>query len=243
MTESIDYSAHYERFHPEGAEHFEQMAGWMGEVLGPHLPADRKGKAVDIGCGFGYALGALKAAGFNDLTGLEISPQQAERCRKSGFQVELVDDTVQWLKAHPSGFDLIVMTDVLEHIEVAEQIEFLRAIHGGLRPGGRLILTTPNANSPLASRWRYIDHTHHSSFTEHSLHFTLQNAGFGNIVIEGAAKLGRPPMKLWQRSKRQALRKWIVRWCWTQVFRAELPWENLEDISFELNLTAVSDRT
>lgn len=243
MTEPIDYSAHYERFHPEGSEHFDKMVSWMTQVLGRHLPPEAEGPALDIGCGFGYGLAALRDAGFTDLLGLEICPKQAERCRSAGFKVEVVEDTVKWLETHPAEFSLIVMTDVLEHIEVSKQIVFLQAVRNSLRKDGRLILTTPNANSILASRWRYIDFTHHSSFSEHSLHFALHSADFDDILIVGADNLGRPPLKLWQAGKRQALRKWIVRWCWRQVYRAELPAEDLDTISFDLNLTAVAKRT
>ena len=130
---------------------------------------------------------------------------------------------------------------MLEHVPVAAQIELLRTIRGALRPGGRLILTVPNANSPLASRWRYIDFTHHVSFTEHSLSFVLRNASFGAIKMDNSKGLGAFPRRWWERNQRDAVRKWLVRWAWLQVFKAELhPTENFADICFELNLKAVA---
>ncbi len=61
-------------------------------------------------------------------------------------------------EAMPFGdqrFDLVVMTDVLEHLD--DQAGTLRALHARLRPGGWLLLTVP------AMAWLWSDHdvTHH----------------------------------------------------------------------------------
>lgn len=52
-------------------------------------------------------------------------------------------------------FDLVVMTDVLEHLD--DQAGTLRALHARLRPGGWLLMTVP------AMAWLWSDHdvTHH----------------------------------------------------------------------------------
>ena len=46
----------------------------------------------------------------------------------------------------PASFDTIVAGEILEHVE--SPMRLLRAIHATLRPGGRLILSTPNPLSP-----------------------------------------------------------------------------------------------
>ena len=108
-------------------------------------------------------------------------------------------------------------------------------------PDGKVILTVPNANSPLAARWRYIDFTHHCSFTEHSLNFVLGSAGFGDIRIDNSKGIGPPPLQLWRRDQRSALRKWLVRFVWSQIYAAELPSDQGADaISFESNLKAIA---
>ena len=105
------------------------------------------------------------------------------------------------------------------------------------------MLTVPNANSILASRWLYNDYTHYSSFTEHSLAFVLKNACFANIWLDNAKGVG--PFPKWALRKRRhwgLLRKWLVRWCWLQVFKAEQGYEPIENICFELNITAVATK-
>ena len=239
----IDYSIYYGRFHDDTEEHAENMAVSMKSMLEPSVPVDRESPILDIGCGYGFALRALRHLGFTQLKGLEISPQQAERCRKAGFEVEVADDTIPWLKENAGQFAFVVLLDVLEHVPVASQIEFARAVHGVLKPGGKLILTVPNANAILSARWRYNDYTHHSSFTEHTLYFVLKNAGFDVIQIDAEKGIGPFPRRLWKRSAWPAIRKWIVRWCWLQVFKAELSWEKLDQISFELNLKATATKS
>lgn len=50
-------------------------------------------------------------------------------------------------------FDAVVNIDGIEHIE--RQFDFVLECHRVLRPGGHLILSTPNI-SALRSRWRYL---------------------------------------------------------------------------------------
>ena len=239
---NIDYSIHYGRFHSDTEDHAADMAKAMKDLLKPHLPDNRDAPILDIGCGYGFALRGLRDLGYKRLLGIETSPQQAKRCRDAGFEVAVVEDTVKWLQDHEKQFAFVVLLDVLEHIPVNSQIQFARAVYGVFQSAGKLIVTVPNANSILAPRWRYIDYTHHSSFTEHSLYFVLKNAGFDNIWIDSSKGIGRFPLRLWRRSGWERLRKWLVRWMWLQVIKAEIPWERIDEICFELNLKAVATK-
>ena len=236
----IDYSLYYRRFHDGSEEHARRMTRFFADLLERSLPEDRSAEIVDIGCGFGYALRALESQGYRNVRGVEISPEQARPCEAAGYEVHVCEDSRRWLEERPAAFDCVLLLDVLEHVPRASQIALLAAIHGSLRPGGRLVLTTPNANAILASRWLWNDATHHASFTEHSLHFVLENAGFARIEMDNSKGIGRFPWRLWRRRHWPALRKWIVRWCWLQVFKAEIPREEIDAISFELNLKAVA---
>ena len=238
---TYDYSIYYKRFHDDSEAHATTMAEWLGIYLKGDLPEDRSCPVLDVGCGFGFALRALRAAGFSDVQGIEVSAHQAEIARRAGFEVSVVPDTIEYLREHRGRFGLVLLLDVLEHIPVPMQIDLVRAIREALRPGGRLIVTVPNANSPLAARWRYNDYTHSSSFTEHSLFFVLSNAGFGEIGMDNQKGLGAFPACCWKREQRDALRKWLVRFAWLQVFKAELhPTEKLDEVCFELNLKATA---
>jgi 2-polyprenyl-3-methyl-5-hydroxy-6-metoxy-1,4-benzoquinol methylase len=214
------------------------MASWMTSIIKPHLNLQHNASILDIGCGFGFSLMALKNLGYTNLTGIEISKEQSDIAKKNGFNVILTSDTIKWLTESSSSFDFIILFDVLEHLPVENQIDFLRGIFNALKPNGKLLLTVPNANAVLNGRWRYNDYTHYSSFTEHSLYFVLKNAQFENIWIDSTKGIGKFPKRVWNKKNWPNIRKWLVRWCWLQVYKAELPWEKIDDISFELNLTA-----
>ncbi|HEX3716444.1 MAG TPA: class I SAM-dependent methyltransferase [Verrucomicrobiae bacterium] len=237
---NYDYTVYYRQFHSDTEEHIQRMVKWQRKLIEPHVPTDRSLPVVDIGCGWGFALRALKELGFHDIVGIESSLEQAEAARKAGFNVATPSETSQWLRDNQQRFGFALLMDVLEHIPVDAQIDLSSSIYSSLRPGGRVFVSVPNANAILSSRWRYNDYTHFSSFTEHSLNFVLKNGGFNKIEINAEKGLGLIPKRLWQAQERNALRRWIVRWCWLQVFKAELPWERLENIGFELNLKAVA---
>src|SRR4029077_2650406 len=100
----IDYSIYYRRFHDDSETHAETMARVTGSLLKAHLPADRSAPIIDVGCGYGFALRAMRNFGHTNLLGLETSPEQAQKSRNAGFEVVVTDDTIAWLKAHRGEF-------------------------------------------------------------------------------------------------------------------------------------------
>jgi SAM-dependent methyltransferase len=148
-----------------------------------YLPEDRSLKILDIGCGMGFLLLALQKAGYANSMGIDVDKSQVESCRRKNLNVIQVSDTFSFLKEHAEEFDVVTAFDVLEHIPVGLQIDFIRNAFISIKKGGLFIVTTPNANSVIASRNRYIDYTHHCLFTEISLDFVLYNGGFRSIAV------------------------------------------------------------
>ena len=239
---SENYTLHYKRFHPDTVEHKNSMVHCLSSVLAPLISKSADHKALDIGCGFGFAMLALKALGINDVKGVDVSQAQVEEARRRGLNAEFVQDTESYLNNSVKKYTIVLLMDVLEHVPVNQQISMLKSINGSLEKGGRLILTVPNANSPLGARRRYIDFTHYSAFTEHSLHYVLENAGYNSINILPTQIEKRPPLKIWNQNKRKALRRWIVRWCWLQVLRSEIESDQDGPFYFDPNLTATADK-
>ncbi|MBK7459806.1 MAG: class I SAM-dependent methyltransferase [Betaproteobacteria bacterium] len=167
---SVDYTRYYKRFILIRRS-TQAMTDYAQRILGPHLPADRTGALLDVGCGTGYALLALKQLGFSAASGVDSDAGQVAEAVKRGVSVVFVADTQAFLRERAGHFDIILALDVIEHLPWPQQIDFVQSMCEALNPTGRLICTVPNANSTLASRWRYNDWTHQSSFTEHSLDF------------------------------------------------------------------------
>lgn len=181
---NIDYSRHYKNWHADTTEHIEKMNRFYAAIIGEHFPTNKDLSILDIGCGMGFLLLSLKNAGYKNMSGIDTDEQQVRSCNEKNLDVSLVRDSIGYLNNSSAKYDLITAFDVLEHIPPADQISFLKAINGALKPEGQLIVTVPNANSVLASRNRYIDYTHHVLFTEVSLDFVLYNAGFREIDIK-----------------------------------------------------------
>lgn len=213
-----DYTRYYRRWHSDSPEHLQQMLRYFGRRLDPHLPADRAARVLDVGCGMGFALAALRQRGFSRLEGIELDPAQAAAAQGRGFQVEVVGDAAVWLQARPERYDVVLLLDVLEHVPRDAQFDLLAAIHRSLTLGGRLICSVPNANSTLGARQRYMDWTHHTSFTEHSLDFALFHGGFRQIEVRADDDPPKPWrwLPLWRR------RWWYVRGCFRAVRRLQL---------------------
>lgn len=239
---NIDYSHYYRRWHPETPEHQAEMSAFYRRVLGPHLPADKTVAVLDVGCGGGYALGALREMGFTSLTGVESDAGQAASCAKKGLSVALTADTIAFLRERAGQFQLLLCLDVIEHVPHDTQLRFVAALAAAIAPGGRLICTVPNANSTLASRWRYNDWTHHGSFTEHSLSMILHSGGFTDIQV-GAAEFLTRPANWWLPFASGARHWWAFRFfrTWRRLeVMAELGPQHGRTVPLSLNLLAVA---
>ena len=98
----------------------------------------RGARALDVSCRNGEVLSALAARGF------EVRGSRFERDLPpiEGMTIDNGVDLTRGLPYSDNSFDLVVMTEVIEHLENhrAAISELARVI----RPGGRLILTTPN---------------------------------------------------------------------------------------------------
>lgn len=204
-----DYSRHYARFHPDTADDFAGTVGVMDRWLRPHLKG-QAGRVLDIGCGRGYALAALRTMGISFVEGIDTSQEQVSWAESRGLPARLVTDTLGYLAERPQAHDAILLMDVIEHVTPAEQRQFLRAIADSLRPEGRLLLSTPNAASRLAGYTRHLDYTHTSAFTPESLDFLLVHSGFDPAAYEELEVYARPRL-LFLAPTPRALRWWALR--------------------------------
>jgi SAM-dependent methyltransferase len=211
----LDYSIYYRHFHDGSRAHFDSFIHFYRNLLSPILPSiSPETRILDVGCGQGLLIYALESFGFKSSCGIDLSEQQVVVGQKYGLPCHAVDREyiVTLAKTAPATFDMIFMMDVLEHMDKDEQLRTLAAISELLTPGGRLILSVPNANASFGLRWRYGDWTHETAFTEHSLEFVLLNSRFTDVKFFPYEFITRPRLAF-------IPRKSAIPWALQKFFR------------------------
>jgi len=156
-----------------------------------YLPASQNGRVLELGFGQGITLGHLRNLGW-DAQGLETDQVAVANARRKGLKVEcgsLVDQD------YPADhYDAVISNHVIEHIyDPRDLFSESRRI---LRPGGRFIAATPNANClsrrVFGSAWRGLEPPRHLQiFTANALRALARASGFTSCdtiaSVRGAA--------------------------------------------------------
>jgi len=100
------------------------------------------GTLLDIGCGAGHYLLEMKHLGWKT-TGIELSHAACIAARKAGL--EIYNGTIEDTNFPDNSFDIIRMSDVLEHVPTPHQL--LDHIQRILKPNGLVEITLPNLDS------------------------------------------------------------------------------------------------
>ena len=146
------------------------------------LPHTRNAGIVDLGCGDGKVLYLLQKRGYSRLVGVDLSSSRCAVARQVTDQVETLD-VISYLRRGGEPVDLLLALDLIEHLPRSATPEFLDLCARRLRPGGRIVLRTPNAVSPFFGQVRYDDLTHEQCFTPASLTALLAGAGLDRVEI------------------------------------------------------------
>lgn len=104
------------------------------------MPFGKDVKILDYGCGGGYIIRFLNKKGYKDIYGAETSGDAVKSCRESGLTKVFLDDDAS-LKSQEGLFDVIIASDVIEHIR--DDKEAIRKWKKFLKPGGFIIIFAP----------------------------------------------------------------------------------------------------
>lgn len=155
---------------PREAEHFGRMAadwwdpkgssamlhqlnpvrlGYIRDMADQHWGLDEcnlkplAGKqAADVGCGAGLLAEPLARLGA-EVTGVDAAPENIAAARDHALKQGLaIDYKVGSVEALAGGYDLVASLEVVEH--VSDVRTYVQGLADALKPGGLLILSTPN---------------------------------------------------------------------------------------------------
>jgi 2-polyprenyl-3-methyl-5-hydroxy-6-metoxy-1,4-benzoquinol methylase len=156
---------------------------WRKQMDGMFLGKGSAGnRLLDVGCGKGDLLARLRPHGWNG-EGLEVDAEAAASARtQQGLKVYEGELASHRFPDH--SFDAITMNHVIEHVHdpVSLMGECLRL----LKPGGRMVMATPNIRSLVYGRFggncSLLDPPRHLHlFTKRNLKECAARAGFRSV--------------------------------------------------------------
>lgn len=144
--------------------------------LAPAAEPGRTSRILDIGCWPGYLSLYFKRLGW-EVDAIDLKPDRIPKVSEAGIRVISHNlNEIPKLPFPENHFDIILFTEVFEHLNPASFPELFAGIGQCLRPGGRLILTTPNRlalNKDLfnPNRWSEpeVDEEGHGHWKEYRL--------------------------------------------------------------------------
>jgi 2-polyprenyl-3-methyl-5-hydroxy-6-metoxy-1,4-benzoquinol methylase len=143
--------------------------------IGDMLPAT----LLDVGCGEGSFLAAMAKRGWN-VTGVDFDEAATNAARRA-HGLDVHTGTIDTIVASGMTFNVVTASHVIEH--VPDPVEFLVQCLRLLRPGGCVVLRTPNAQSwghrRYGRAWRGLEPPRHLHiFTTAALNACARKAGF-----------------------------------------------------------------
>lgn len=136
------------------------------ESIYRHFASLAPGKRIlDAGCGSGYGSRILAEAGARSVLAVDIDARSIRYARRHFAHpaLEFAVADCQALALAPSSFDLVVSSNMLEHLESPET--FLSSVGGALSPGGLVVLAVPPITFAEALEQHHAIHYHRSNLT------------------------------------------------------------------------------
>jgi 2-polyprenyl-3-methyl-5-hydroxy-6-metoxy-1,4-benzoquinol methylase len=167
---------------------------FYNRILPRLRPFLKTGRLLEIGSGYGCFLETASRAGW-DAEGVEISSYACNVARSSGCKVQQAD--LLTLSLNAGTYDVVALWDVIEHFPHPEEI--IQRCVELLRPGGVLILRTPDARALNGKAGLFRSVYRHLAYPantpEHVFHFTpehltsmLRSKGLDGVQVDPAGK-------------------------------------------------------
>ncbi len=141
-----------------------------------------RGVLFDVGAATGILLDLARQRGWEP-AGIEPSTW-AVRVAGQKYRLELFEGRLETAPLPAGRYAAVTMVDFIEHTPVP--FEALKKVHAILKPGGILVLVTPDIHSRAARlagrRWWHLRPAHLAFFSSRSLSALLRRAGFTPVA-------------------------------------------------------------
>ena len=149
-------------------------------------------KVLDVGCNTGRGGQILRQLNNDlELTGLDVIEERINKIPGGVYQ-RLIVSRADQVDVPTDFFDAAVAGEVIEHIHPNDILPVLKEMRRILKPGGRLLMTTPNPRALLVLLGRddvIKDPSHLSLMRPSELKGKLESCGFDNIIVKGSGKM------------------------------------------------------
>lgn len=151
-------------------------------VTNMHLNELSPGRLLEIGCGDGEFLDRMKGFGWR-VEGVDFDVKAA-CAAKEKFGIEVKVGRLEDMHYPEGSFDAVTLRHVIEH--VFDPIATMREVCRILKPGGTVVVLTPNADSlglrTFGTNWRGLEPPRHVQlFTPRTLNSVARKAGLETI--------------------------------------------------------------
>jgi len=154
------------------------------QIGSPDLPV------LDIGCGRGEWLELLRENGMS-ARGVDRNEAMVEFCRALDLDVTQADALEYLNTLQDSSLGAVTALHVVEHLPFDTVIDLLDEVLRVLKPGGLVIVETPNpANLLVGAHTFYLDPTHQKPLPSALLRFFVEARGFCDVSVK---ELHLPP--------------------------------------------------
>jgi SAM-dependent methyltransferase len=145
--------------------------------------ADIASDIVDLGCGRGEWLEILKEEGM-EARGVEINRVAIDSCRRRGLEVVDEEALTHLLSLAPNSLNAVTCFQLIEHLDFEVLIKLVDQILAVLRPGGLIIMETPDPENILVSSHNfYLDPSHRHPLPSELMQFLLESRGVSRVEV------------------------------------------------------------
>jgi len=169
--------------------YFQRRLDRLENRLGASNPEAR---LLEVGCGSGVLLQEAVKRGWR-VDALELSAELAAVARQNNPEATITTGNIEFQEPSGTCYDAIISFDVLEHVHSPmTMIENCREL---LKPGGLLMLQTPNTRSLRCriqgAKWDMLDPQQHLNlFSPDALRVLLTTVGFDILEMTTVSGTG-----------------------------------------------------
>jgi len=237
MSLQSKYDVWHQRIHDADPSHEDASSPWY-ELVGEYIGGIAGLRVLEVACGRGGFVQQLARAGAC-VTGCDFSAAALHAARTKlpaaglRFPATLIQGDAQNLPFADDSFDVVVSCETIEHLPDVKSA--VREMHRVTRPGGKLLLTTPNyANFmglyEIYSLFRHPGHKDDQPFDRRQwfpqILKWVRQAGWKILRTDGAVHQfpllpGRNPIRWKALDSKRAIRKLLSPLAYTYFVMAQ----------------------